>query len=157
MEIWVVFDFWNAEFVQIKIILGEEVLQMEQLLRSVELARVLGLLVSEPGVAGWLEQGLKSDDAAVEGVVKHLSLDELSIYPCFDPRITDRVQDSLAIETNTVFFGEIFELRVNELVNFNLLGSKLLTIDVVLDNDMNIMHLLVLGGVINLFTVSNFS
>ena len=56
MEIWVVFDFWNAEFVQIEIILGEEVLQMEQLLRSVELARVLGLLVSEPGVAGWLEE-----------------------------------------------------------------------------------------------------
>lgn len=157
IEIRVIFDFWNSEFVQIEIILGEEVLQMEQLLRSVELARVLGLLVSEPGIAGWLEQGLESDDAAVEGVVEHLSLDELSICACFDPRIADRVQDSLTIETNAVFFGEIFELMVNELVNFNLLGSKLLAIDVILDNDMNIIHLLVLSGVINLITVSDFS
>ena len=93
---------------------------MQQLFGTLELTCFPRLLKSETRVLRRLEQGLESYDSTVPSVLAHFLRDAffgLSLLGSFkDSLLNDLIKHVRSVQANTVFFGQILQVDVNQFI-----------------------------------------
>ena len=121
---------------------------MQKLFGTLELASISWLLKSETCVRRRYEQGLESYDSTVLGVHAHFFLNTffgLSLLDSFsDSLLNYIVKHVRSVQANTVFFGQILQIDVNEFIELNFCISYLLFIHIVSNYEMNELLIILL-------------